>query len=135
MDILTLKRDLPAIEDGRWVDKTELEGLLDIKVKVRGYGSRFVQERDQERKRALPPEDLKDGKPTEAALERLGLAMLQDVFVDIEGITSAGKAMGADEVRGLLADPAFEPLASLVMRAAYLVNQSRVAKAEALGKN
>lgn len=135
MDILTMKRDLPAIEDGRWVDSTEMPALGEIRVKVRGFGSRHVQDRDQARKRALAPDDMADGKPVEAALERLGLAMLQDVFVDIEGVTSGGEPMGADEVRALLADPAFEPLASLVMRAAYLVNQSRVAKAEALAKN
>lgn len=134
MDILTLKRDLPAIEDGRWVDKTELPGLLDIRVKVRGYSSKHVQDRDQARKRAMAG-DATDGKLSDAQIESLGLAMLQDVLVEIDGLTSGDKALGGDEVRPLLADPAFEPLASLIMRAAHLVNQSRVAKAEALAKN
>jgi hypothetical protein len=134
MDLLTLKRDLPAIEDGRWVDNTEIKQLLGIKVKVRGYASKYVQDRDQARKRAMTPEGT-DGAFSESQIETLGLAMLQDVFVDIEGATLGGKEVRADEVRDLLADAAFEPLAKLILQAAHLVNQSRVARAEALAKN
>jgi hypothetical protein len=135
MELLAMKRDLPAIEDGRWVGAAEMPALGDLRVKVRGYASKHVQGQDQARKRALPPADLVNGKPNEAATERLGIALLQDVFCDIDGLTDGGKAMTADEVRPLLADPAFEPLSLLIMRAAMLVNESRVANAEAITKN
>lgn len=135
MDLLALKKDLPAIEDGRWVDKTELPALLDMRVKVKGYGSKAVQDAAAARKRALPPEDVKDGKPTDEAYSRLGLIILQDVLVDIEGLTQDGKPVPVEEVRAALTDPAYEPLADLILRAAHLVNESRVAKREALAKN
>ncbi len=134
MEVLAMKRDLPAIEDGRWVDKAELPALQDLRVKVRGYSSKYIQDRDQARKRALTPEGL-DGKLSNEQIEVLGIAMLQDVFVDVEGLTSGDKVLGASDVIPLLADPAYEPLASLILRAAHLVNQSRVARAEALTKN
>lgn len=129
-----MKRDLPAIEDGRWVDKAELPGLLDIRVKVRGYSSKYVQDRDQARKRGMSGEG-PDGSLSDAQKESLGLAMLQDVLVEIEGLTDGKEKLAADDVRQRLTDAAYEPLSSLVMRAAHLVNQSRVAKAEALTKN
>lgn len=134
MDLLTLKRDLPAIDDGRWVDSAELPGLLGIRVKVRGYSAKYVRERDQARRRAMAA-DAPDGKLDDTALEALGLALLQDAVVDIDGATIGDKTIDAEELRALLADPAFEPLASLVMRAVHIVDQSRVAKAEALTKN
>lgn len=135
MDLLTLKKDLPAIENGRWVDKTELVALQDVRVKVRGYGSKAVQDAAAARKRALDGEDIQGGKPTDEALGRLGLLILQDVFVDIEGLTNEGKPVTADEVRDSILDPAFEPLADLILRAAHLVNESRMHKREALAKN
>lgn len=135
MDLRALQKDLPAIEDGRWVDKAEMPALQDMRVKVKGYGSKAVQDAASARKRALEGDDLDGGKPTDEALSRLGLMILQDVFVDIEGLTNGDEPVTADEVRASITDPAFEPLADLILRAAHLVNESRMLRREALAKN
>lgn len=135
MDLLTLKRDLPSIDGGRWVDKVEIPELSDARVKVKGYSSRAVQEAHAARQRALSGDDLDKGKPTAEANERLGLMILQDVLVDAEGFTVDGKAMDASAIRDALADPAFDPLAKLIMRASMIVDATRAARAEELRGN
>ncbi|MCU0732551.1 MAG: hypothetical protein MUE84_13330 [Hyphomonas sp.] len=135
MDLLTLKRDLPSIDGGRWVDKAELPDLGDTRLKVKGYSSRAVQDAHAARQRALSGDDLDKGKPTAEASERLGLMILQDVLVDAEGFTSGGKPLGVDAIRDALADPAFDPLAKLVMRASMIVDATRAARAEDLRGN
>jgi hypothetical protein len=56
-------------------------------------------------------------------------------FVEIDGLTSNGKPLTADDVRADLGEPAMEPLALLILKAVERVDQTREAKAKALAKN
>ena len=137
MDVLALKKD-PSIETGRWSDARELPGLGDIRLKVKGFTAKSVRDANSARERDLPDTDRIAGagsRMTEAARDRNGMLMLVDVLEGVDGLTKAGKAMSVAEVKKAILDPAFEPLSSLIMQAAYLVDQSRVAKVEALKGN
>lgn len=124
MDIGELRRDMASIDGGRWVSADEIPALLDIRIRVRGLGSAVARE-------AL------------AKMQRDGVAAndaIQDVtssvcLLEIDGLTSGGKPVNADDIRDNLADPAMEPLALLVLRAIEAVDRTREAKAQALAKN
>lgn len=135
MDILTLKKDLPAIEDGRWVDKEELPALQEVRLKVRSYNSKYVQDRDQARKRDVKPEEMDGEKLKPEVLNRLGLAMLQDVLVDVENLTMGDQKLDIDQVRVLIVDVAYEPFSALILQASRIVHNSRVARKKEISGN
>lgn len=135
MDILTLKRDLPAIEDGRWVGGDEVKGLGDARLRVRGFSAKVVSEAHAARERTLPAADLADGRPTREARDRLARQSLQDALVDVEGFTANGEPVTLSQLREWIADPAFSPLADLVAAASLTVDADRVARAKALRGN
>lgn len=124
MELATLRRDMTAIDGGRWVAADELPELRDIRIRVKGLGG-------------------SDARDTLAKLQRDGVAADEAVqttintvcLLDIEGLTSGGKPVAVEDIRAQLADPAMEPLALLVLKAVGVVDQSREAKAEALAKN
>ena len=74
MDLLTLKRHLPSIEDGRWVDAREVKDLADMRVKVRGSSSRVVREVYSAKERDAA-DDLKGEKRVDV-LSRIALETL-----------------------------------------------------------
>lgn len=124
MDIAHLRRDMAAINDGRWVGKDEVKGLLDIRIKVRGLGSSMARDALGQKQR--------DGVPAGDAIQEV----VNDIcLIEIEGLTSGDKVLTADDLRGKLTDPAMEPLALLVLRAVEVVDATREAKAKALAKN
>lgn len=134
MDLLTLKRHLPSIEDGRWVDKREVKELEDMRVKVRGSSSRVVREvyAAKERQHAA---DLTGDKRLET-LSRIATETLSETgLVDIEGLTADGKPVPVDEVRAMLLDPAFQPLADLISRCAIVVERTREAQVKDVAGN
>lgn len=134
MDLLTLKRHLPSIEDGRWVDKREVKELEDMRVKVRGSSSRVVREvyAAKERQHAA---DLTGEKRLET-LSRIATETLSETgLVDIEGLTADGKPVAVDEVRRMLLDPAFQPLADLISRCAIVVERTREAQVKDIAGN
>lgn len=136
MDVLTLKRDLPSIEDGRWVDAKEVPGLKDLRVKVRGQSSKVVRETYAAKERALSDTDRDGVKVRPDAAMRLGLETLSEAtLVDIEGLTMGGETLPVARVRELLPDPAFQPLADLIVQASFVVDRTRAAKAEELKGN
>jgi hypothetical protein len=124
MEIGALRRDMAAIDGGRWVDKTEVPDLRDIRVKVRGLGSTIAREELARLQR--------DGMAANDAIQYVTNATC---LLEIEGLTSDGKPVAADDIRGQLADPAMEPLALLILKAIERVDATREAKAEALAKN
>lgn len=134
MDLLTLKRHLPSIEDGRWIDAKELKDLGDMRVKVRGHSSRLVREVYSAKERAAA-DDLKGEKRGETLL-RIGKETLSEVgLVDIEGLTEDGKPVPVDAVRGMILDPAFTPLADLLASCALLVDKTREAHVKEVAGN
>ena len=136
MDLLALKRDLPSIEDGRWVKATELPGLQDMAVKVRGQSSKPVRECYAAKERALSADDRDGGKVKPDAAIRLSLETLAEAtLVDIQGLTIGGEVVTLEKVRAMLPDPAFQPLADLVIQASFIVDRTRANRAEELKGN
>lgn len=124
MELGTLRRDMAAIDGGRWVDATEVPELLDIRVKAKGLGGTEAREALAKHERA--------GMPSQEAIQ---LVINTVCFVEIDGLTNGGKPVTAADIRDQLGDPAMEPLALLILRAVGAVDASREAKAAALAKN
>lgn len=124
MDIGELRRDMAAIDGGRWVAADEIPDLRDIRIKVRGLGGAEAREALGKMQR--------DGVAANDAIQAVTSAVC---LVEIDGLTNAGKPVTADDIRDKLADPAMEPLALLVLRAIEKVDGTREAKAAALTKN
>lgn len=124
MELGTLRRDMAAIDGGRWVAKGEVPDLLDIRVKAKGLGGSEARETLAKLQR--------DGVPDADAIQRV---VNEVCFVEIEGLTNGGKPVVAADIRDQLADPAMEPLALLILKAVQRVDATREAQAEALSKN
>lgn len=124
MELAELRRDMAAIDGGRWVAADEVPELRDIRIKARGLGSVEAREKLAKLQR--------DGVSANDAVQQTinGLCL-----VEIEGLTSGGKPVKVDDIRDQLGDPAMEPLALLVLKAVEKVDATREAKAEALAKN
>lgn len=134
MDLLTLKRHLPSIEDGRWVDKREVKELEDLRVKVRGSSSRLVRETyaAKEREHAA---DLTGDKRMETVARIANETLAEVGLVDIDGLTSDGKPVDVAEVRKMILLPEFQPLAELISRAALVVERTRESQLQDITKN
>lgn len=124
MDIGEVRRDMAAIDGGRWVDKSEVPGLRDIRIKARGLGSAVAREALAKMQR--------DGIGGTDAIQSVTNTVC---LIEIDGLTSGGRPLAADDIRDQLAEPAMEPLALLVLRAVEKVDATREAKAAALSKN
>lgn len=137
MDILGLKRHLPSIEDGRWVDSTEVPGLLDIRVKVRGASAVAAREIFAAKERAVEPRHRdSQGRIKVDAMTRIMMEMIGEwILTDIEGATLGDKKLTAEDVAGLVLKPEFQPLADLIMQASSVVDGTREAQIEAVAKN
>lgn len=134
MDLLTLKRHLPSIEDGRWVGKKEVKDLQDMRVKVRGSSSRLVREVYSAKERAASA-DLQGDKRLEA-VQRIAVETLAEVgLVDIEGLTQDGEAVTVDQVKAMILLPEFQPLADLISRCAMVVERTREAHIKDIAGN
>lgn len=137
MDILALKRDTAAIEDGRWVGAEEVPGLGDIRVKVRGAMTAVSRDLFAAKQRKIDPRDkTPEGGLKPNVLMNLLREMLAEYnIVDIDGLTMGGKPIGADEARKLVLDPEFQPLADLIIEAVSAVDSTRVNRESELAKN
>lgn len=134
MDLLTLKRHLPSIEEGRWVDSREVKDLKDVRVKVRGSSSRPVRETYAAKERAAQA-DLQGDKRMET-MHRIGVETLAEIgLVDIEGLTQDGEPVSVEDVRRMILLPEFQPLADLVSRCALVVERTREAHIKDIAGN
>lgn len=124
MEIATLRRDMAAIDGGRWVAVDEVPDLKDIRIKVRGLGSAQAREALARMQR--------DGVSANDAIQAVTNTVC---LLEIDGLTSGGKPVGVEDIRDQLAEPAMEPLALLILKAIERVDATREAKAEALSKN
>ena len=124
MEIGALRRDMAAIDGGRWVASNEVPDLKDIRVKAKGLGGSEARERLGKLQR--------DGVLDQDAIQEVINTVC---FVEIDGLTSDGKPVTAADIRDQLGDPAMEPLALLILKAVQKVDETREAKAEALSKN
>lgn len=124
MEIGELRRDMAAIDGGRWVAADEVPELRDIRIKARGLGGAEAREALAKMQR--------DGATAQDAIQ----AVVNTIcFVEVDGLTSGGEPVKAAGIRDKLGDPAMEPLALLILRAVEKVDATREAKAAALAKN
>lgn len=137
MDVLSLKRHLPSIEEGRWVDASELPALRDMRVKVRGASSRAARAAFSAKERAVDPRD-RDAQGR-IKVERFNVLLLEMLaeyqLVDVDGLTMGGNPLSVAEVKELVLDPAFQPVSDLLMQAVAIVDETREAQVEALAGN
>lgn len=124
MDIKVLRRDMAAINGGRWVDKTEVPALLDIRVKIKGTQTQEIRDKLSAMQR--------DGIEAADAIQSI---IATDCLIEIEGLTSGGKPVTADDIRGDLADPALEPLGLLLLACVRNVDATRESHEKAVEKN
>ena len=136
MDILELKTHLPSVEGGRWVDRQEVPALQDVRVKLRGFGSKACRDLMGAKERAAPQSD-RDGVmlKMEARGRIANEVMAEACLMDIEGLTIGGKPASADDIRPLLHLPEYGPLAGLLAQAAAKVDQTRESKIAELSGN
>lgn len=136
MDLLSLKKHLPSIEDGRWVTREELPALQDIRVKARGLSARVVRDAYAAKERALSPDDLVNGRPKAEIMSRIGLEVLAEVaLVTVDGLTLDGEPVPMDDIRGMLVKPEYAPLADLLSQASFIVDKTRESKIKAIAGN
>lgn len=136
MELATLKRHLPSIDEGRWVGADEVPALAEIRVKVRGASATKARDLHAAKLRSVPASEKEGGGLKPAAYNRILMEMLAEWnLVEIEGLTSGGKPVTADEVRKLVLDPACQPLADLIMQAVAKVDATREAQIEELSGN
>lgn len=124
MEIGELIRDMVAIEGGRWVDKTEIPGLRDFRVKVRGLHSKAYRDRVAELERGGASAD-----------DAVAQVIADWVLVEIDGLTANGKPVKADSIRDKLKTEAYMPLGRLIIDAAAVVADTREAKKAQAVKN
>jgi hypothetical protein len=137
MDISNFKRDVVASEGGKWVG--DIPGFGDVRLKVRGLGSKHYTEAVARLSRAAPPEDrLADRslKP-EATFRIMGQAMHEAILLDWDGLSDGGKALPFDKALALvwLTDPEFRPFLDAVTWAATVVENGRADAGKELEKN
>lgn len=136
MELSELKRDLPSIEGGRWVDRSEVQGLKGIRVKVRGHSSRAVRELFAKKEREAPESSRVGTRLTKEAQEQITREVIAEVaLIDIEGLTIGGNPVTVDQLRPLLTDPAYDPLCDLISAASFRVDSTREADLERIKGN
>lgn len=124
MDIRTLRRDMAAVNDGLWVDAKRLPALGDMRVHVRGISSAAASAAIEEAVRA----GTERGKAIAAAVP-------DHCLIGIEGLTEDGKPVPVETVRANMLDPAWDPLAHLIVQAVTIVDKLRESDTEAAAKN
>lgn len=136
MELDQLKRDLPSIEDGRWVDSSEVPSLKGIRVKVRGHSSKRVRELYAHLERSAPESDKNGNFLTKEARARITREVVSsETLVDIEGLTIGGNPVPVERIRPLLLDEAYEPLVELIAAASFRVDATRASDLEKLKGN
>lgn len=124
MELKSLVKDMSAIDQGRWVDKTEVPGLGDLRVKMRGSHTESVRKYLADQQRA--------GVEIGAAL---GNIIASELLIEIEGLTNGGDPVTADQLRAMLTEPGTEPLQFLLLEVMAAVDATRETKALELSKN
>lgn len=137
MDINDFRVDPKIAEDGEWI--TDLPGMGDLRVKVRGMSSLAVTRAQATKLRKLSRRDReRDGRPTmDAALRVMHETLLEAVLLDWDGMTSEGKPVkySRDLATKLLTDVKYRPFADAVHLAAQIVDNARAEEIEEAAKN
>lgn len=127
MDLAAFKRDMSAVEDGRWVADDEVPDLGDVRVKVRGMASSKARALFDRKQRGVSKKDRnRDGSMKGGAIAQVMREMVAEwCLVEVEGLTDGGKPIKADELAELIHEPALEPLVTAIMAAVEAVDGTR----------
>jgi len=137
MELSNLTRDSARIEAGEWVG--DLPGMGDLRVKVRGTGSKIYTSVVSRLGRAVPKgQRNRDGSLLpETSLRIAGEAIHEAILLDWDGLSEGGKPVKFDKdlAKKLLTDPDYRPFFDAVVLAATIVENGRGELAEELEKN
>ena len=137
MDIKDLTLNTQIAEDGEWI--TDLPGMGDLRLKVRGMNAKAVTSLQNSLLRKLPRNEReRDGRPTpDAALRVMKETLVDAVLLDWDGLTMDGKPLKYDKARAkaMILDERFRLFADAVFMAAQIVDNTREADAEDAAKN
>lgn len=137
MDISSLVLDVEAITEGQWV--SDIPGMGDLRLRVRGMRSPKVQKLRARKLRALPKKDRgRDGMPTFEASMRVTAEVLHEaVLLDWDGLTDGGKPVKYDPevAKQWLTDPRFQRFADAVAAAADYVDNGEAEAVEEIAGN
>lgn len=141
MDLLKIKVNSKAIEDGAWVGKahgTPLPRLGDVELKVRGPRSTIYSAALARLVEALPPEsrdengNLKDEVSKQVTDQAIAEALICDWKVTLGGVPLP---FSPEKALELLSDPDFVVFREGVMFAGEIVGQYREEAKKADAKN
>ena len=137
MDLLALKKDTQAIQDGRWVAADEVPGLGDVRVKVRGAGTAVARDMFAAKQRRVDPRDKDaDGRiKPQVFVGLLREMVVEHHLVEFEGLTMGGRPVSVEDAKKLVLLPEYEPLADLCMAAVTAVDGTRESRAKDLAGN
>lgn len=136
MDLLALKKDSAAIDEGRWIGADEVPGLGDVRVKMRGLTTQAARDMFSAKHRRVDPRDRLDGNiKADVAAQIMREVLSELLIVEIEGFTMGGKPIETAKVRDLVLEPDFDPLCDLLVQAAQAVDRTRAARQEEIAKN
>lgn len=135
MELISLKRDSKVVSEGMWVKDIPMLG--DVEIKARGWSSRVVMEARAELERKVPASDRHPDMRVKAEVGfTIWRTMISEaVLVDIKNLTENGKEITLEEVRKMVLDPDYEPLADAIAWAGNFVDRVRSEKKEIAAKN
>lgn len=123
MDIQSIKRDVAASTEGKWI--SDIPGCGDLRLRVRGENSPKVAALRARKLRAVPKGKRdRDGAPTFEEMMRVTAEVLHEaVLLDWDGLTNGGKAVkyDADLAREWLTNPDYQEFADAVAWASRVV--------------
>lgn len=127
MDIKNLKREVKALDEGRWID--QIPEMGDLRLKVRAETSTKVAALRARKIRLLARQDReRDGSPKFDALLRITSEVLHEaVLLDWDGLTNEGAPVKYDPelAKVWLTDPEYRDFADAVAWAARVAANER----------
>lgn len=138
MKLSDIKRDTTAIAQGQWVG--ELDGMGDLRLKVRGISTPSVLATKSAKTRAALKKDrMRDGSLTQEAENRIwGEVMAEVILLDWEGVLDEnGKPLKYDPALALqlCTHPDWAVFAVAVVEAASRVDADNTGKIEEVSGN
>jgi len=135
MDIKSIRKNMAAVDGGAWVSKAQAKVLGDMRVKVRGMGGEVA--RDLYAEKCRKETDLTPGGDitARASTRIMRQVIAEHCLMEIEGLTDGGKPVTAEDLRPVLASPAYEPLCDMLVVAVAYVDGITDEKAAVVEKN
>lgn len=127
MDIVSVKRNIAARENGDWVDDLakDMPAAGDLRVKTRGWYSHAARERRAELEAARTDEHRKNAyTQAQRKVEEDRIILLEECLLGWENLTEGGKTIeySPSEAQRIVYDEAYEDLAGMFKLAAIKIS-------------